>query len=109
MDVHCSACGEPWDTHHLLHDAIHETFLSEEDIAKWRQLSPSEKLASPYRVEFKAAGWDFGRTLLNVMRCPGCGPDSRSDPEAVTLKSTIEEILGDDLDAIASEFADLHL
>jgi len=21
MDVHCSACGEPWDTYHLWQDA----------------------------------------------------------------------------------------
>jgi hypothetical protein len=109
MDVHCSSCGEPWDTDHLLHDAIHDTFLSQGEIVLWRQLSPSEKLATSYRLEFKGVGWDFGRTLLHVVRCPSCGPDSRPDPEVATLKGAIEEILGDDLEPIAAEFLDHHL
>lgn len=25
MDIHCASCNEPWDTHHLRHDAVHDT------------------------------------------------------------------------------------
>jgi hypothetical protein len=25
MDIHCATCNEPWDTHHIRHDAVHET------------------------------------------------------------------------------------
>lgn len=28
MDVHCSACGEPWDSWHILTDAIYDTALT---------------------------------------------------------------------------------
>ena len=109
MDVHCSSCGEPWDTDHLLHDSIHDTSLDDEAVATWKRLPPAERLGRPFRSAFEAVGWRFGRTLVHVVSCPGCGPACRPDPEVATLKSTIEEILGDDLDAIASEFQDHHL
>ena len=46
MDVHCTTCGEPWDTHHLQHDAIHETDFTEAEIADWKRLPSSHRLRS---------------------------------------------------------------
>lgn len=109
MDVHCSSCGEPWDTHHLLHDSIHDTALEEAERENWGRLPPADRLNSQTRAAFAAAGWQFGRTLLHVIRCPSCRPDDMPDPSLAVLKSTIEEILGDDLDGIASEFTDHQL
>lgn len=43
MDVHCSTCGEPWDTYHLRHDAIFETDLSHAEAKAWTELSPKVK------------------------------------------------------------------
>ena len=67
MDVHCSTCSEPWDVYHLWHDAIFETGLSIEDAEAWRSLPRSQKLSERFRKEFRAVGWEFGRTVINVL------------------------------------------
>ena len=109
MDVHCSSCGEPWDTHHLWHDAIWETGLDEEKVTRWKELTTAQKLTNYYRGEFKNAGYVFGRSVINVIRCPVCPPNARPDPVKVHLKAGLEEILGDDEDGLAAHFEDLHL
>ncbi|MFN0126908.1 MAG: hypothetical protein ACKV19_09535 [Verrucomicrobiales bacterium] len=109
MDVHCSSCGEPWDTHHLLHDSIHDTSLDDTELNSWSRLLTAAKLTPAIRAAYAAAGWHFGRTLVHVIRCPACRPEDKPDPDRAQLKSTIEEILGDDIDSIGSEFTDHHL
>ncbi len=103
MDVHCSTCGEPWDTHHLQHDAIHETGLTEDEIADWKRLPSHQRLMPPFREAFLTSGFTFGRTLLNVVRCPACPPSSTPDPAIAYFKAELETMLGDDEDALASE------
>jgi hypothetical protein len=109
MDVHCSSCNEPWDTHHLWQDAIWETGLDEAEIAKWKTLPTVEKLNDPYRREFKAAGYVFGRSVINVIHCPACPPDAKPDADKVHLKAKIESMLGEDEDGLAAHFEDLQL
>jgi hypothetical protein len=109
MDVHCSTCAEPWDVHHLWHDAIFETGLSHETAEAWQSLPRSQKLIGPYRHEFKAAGWEFGQSVINVIRCPCCPKDARPNPERVQTKAALEELLGDDEDGLAATFEDYHL
>jgi hypothetical protein len=107
MDVHCTTCGEPWDTHHLWQDAIWETGLEEAESKKWLALSKEEKLSQRYRDEFKSVGYVFGQTLLLVIRCPGCPADAKPDPALLYAKSEMESMLGDDEDGLASEFETL--
>ena len=57
MDVYCSTCAEPWDTHHLWDDAIFETGLSVEEAEAWATLPRTRKLSDRYRQEFRSAGW----------------------------------------------------
>lgn len=109
MDVHCTTCGEPWDVHHLWHDAIHETGLDEEQIEVWKSLPRSEKLNDCYRKQFRGAGWVFGRSLVNVIMCPSCPKGAMPDPERLQTKSALEELLGDDEDGLASTFEDYNL
>ena len=109
MDVHCSSCGEPWDVYHLRHDAIFETSLSTEEADAWRSLSAKQRLAPRYREEFKAAGWEFGSSVLDVRRCPACPPEAKPDPEKVAMKAAISEVLGDDEDGIAATMEDFGL
>src|SRR5260221_5314500 len=96
MDVHCSTCGEPWDTYHLWHDAIWETGLAEAAIRAWEKLPQTEKLAPKWREEFEAARYVFGRTVVNVIRCPACPKDAKPDAEKVLIKAEIEDLLGGD-------------
>src|ERR1700733_12199208 len=109
MDVHCSTCGEPWDTYHLWHDAIWETGLPEEEIKAWESLPQGDKLKPPWRAAFESVGYVFGRTVINVIRCPGCPKDAEPDPEKCIVKAEIEALLSGDEDGIASTFEDYEL
>lgn len=109
MDVHCSTCDEPWDTHHLWQDAIFETDLSEEEQVAWLSLSQLEKLSPFYREKFKAVGWVFGRSVINVIRCPACPPDAQADPDKLAIKAVLEETLGEDEDGLAAMLEDCEL
>lgn len=109
MDVYCTTCREPWDTHHLWQDAIHETDLDETETACWLKLPGPERLRPKYRQAFAAAGYIFGTTVLNVIRCPGCPPNAKAPPDLdlLNLKSDLEFLLADDGDGLASEFSNL--
>ena len=109
MDVHCTTCGEPWDVYHLRHDAIFETNLSNSEAKAWTELSPNLKLQERYREKFKAVGYEFGGSILNVMRCPACPKDGKPDPDRAAMKAGIVELLGDDEDGIAAAMEDFGL
>jgi len=109
MDVHCSTCSEPWDTHHLWHDAVFETGLTAEAAEVWGSLPRAEKLSERYRAEFRLAGWEFGQSVINVVRCPCCPKDAQPDPDRVQTKAALEELLGDDEDGLAATFEDYRL
>ena len=109
MDVHCSTCGEPWDVYHLRHDAIYDIGLNEEEVKTWSQLPPKAKLSPRYRKRFRAAGWEFGDSVLDVRRCPACPKAAKVDPEKAAIKAAIVEALGDDEDGIASTLEDFGL
>jgi len=108
MDVHCSTCGEPWDVYHLWHEAIYDA-LPPEEAGVWCSLPRSQKLSDQYRDAFRAAGWEFGQSVINVTRCPACPKDAKPDLEKVMTKAAIEEIMGDDEDGLAATFEDHHL
>jgi len=109
MDVHCTTCGEPWDVYHLLHEAIFETDLDHAEAKSWSGLSPQLRLSHRYREKFKTAGYEFGTSVINVMRCPSCPKDAKPNPDKAALKAGIVEILGDDEDGIAATMEDFGL
>lgn len=109
MDVHCSTCNEPWDVYHLWHEAVFETGLGHEEAEAWRSLPRSAKLSERYRQEFQAAGWQFGRTVINVIRCPCCPKDAKPDEERIRTKAALEGLFGDDEDGLAATFEDYRL
>jgi hypothetical protein len=89
MDVHCTTCGEPWDTYHLWHDAISETGVSEEEARRWEHLPQAKKLAPKWRGKFALAGYTFGRSVINVIRCPACPKGAQPDPEKAMIKAGV--------------------
>jgi hypothetical protein len=109
MDVHCTTCGEPWDTHHLMHEAIHDTGLPDEEIRAWRELPSWERLNGRFRDGFLDAGWQFGRSLLNVTRCPACPAGAWPDCDKLHLKAELEEMLAGDDDGLIAEYTELDL
>ena len=109
MDVHCTTCQEPWDVYHLWHEAVFETGLTQEEAEAWQRLPRPEKLTERYRDEFKTAGWQFGSSVVNVMRCPCCPKDATPDLERLATKQALEELLGDDEDGLAATFEDYRL
>jgi len=106
MDVHCTTCNEPWDADHLRHDAVFETGLCYTEAKYWTALPPKTKLLGRYREKFRAIGFEFGGSVLNVLRCPACPQDARPDPDKAALKAGIVEIMGDDEDAIIDAMED---
>ena len=109
MDVHCSSCGEPWDTYHLRHDAIFETKLNPEEAKAWAALPAKQRLSRRYRERFRAVGWEFGASLLDVVHCPCCPAGAKPDLDKAAMKAGLVEILGDDEDAIAAAMEDYGL
>lgn len=108
MDVHCTTCGEPWDTYHLWQDAVFETELSQEEAEAWLSLPRAQKLTERYRKEFKAVGYEFGASVINVIRCPGCPKDAKPNQDRLQTKAALEELLGDDEDGLAAIFEDFR-
>jgi hypothetical protein len=108
MDVHCSSCDEPWDVYHLRHEAIFEIDLDQKAKA-WRNLTTSERLSCRYREKFKAAGYEFGASVLDVIHCPACPKGAKPNPDLVDVKARLVGFFGDDDDAIASSMEDLGL
>lgn len=106
MDVYCSTCREPWDVVHLREDEIFDTDLTEEEATVWQSLPPAQQLYERYRAKFRANGWEFGRTVINVIRCPCCPKDATADPETVAIKASLEDLLAGDEDALAVTFED---
>lgn len=109
MDVHCTTCNEPWDTYYLWHDAIFETALPAEEARAWGGLPKSLKLSHEYRQEFIAVGFYFGRSVINVIRCPACPDGAKPDPDRLATKAALEELMGDDEDGLAATFEDHNL
>ena len=109
MDVYCTTCGEPWDHFHLWQDAIHETGLSDQDIETWLKLPSNGRLTPYYRSAFTSAGYTFGKTMMNVTRCPACPPEATPDADKLQAKQLIEDMLGDDHDVIVATFNDHRL
>jgi hypothetical protein len=66
-------------------------------------------LSERYRKKFKAVGWEFGASILDVMRCPCCPKDAKPDPDKASFKAGLVEILGDDEGGIAAAMEDLGL
>jgi hypothetical protein len=109
MDVHCSTCNEPWDVFHLWQDAVFEIGLSIREAEAWRYLPQKEKLSPHYRTLFRAAGWQFGNSVVNVIRCPECPSHAKVNFEKFEAKALLEELLGDDEDGLAATFEDHEL
>jgi len=109
MDVHSSTCDEPWDVYHLRHDAIFDTDLDHTEAEAWSSLSATKRLSPRYREKFKAAGWEFGQTVMNVIRCPCCPAGVKPDPERLATKRALEQSLGEDEDGLAATYEDYRL
>lgn len=130
MDVYCANCKEPWDTHHLWHDMVHDTEagqlilddeLGHEDYLK--RMSPQsramvpfqgsytgetwERKLTPYwRAQFKAIGFQFGSSVVAVLRCNCCPKGASIDPTAIHNTRLISNLLEGDEDGIASFLSD---
>jgi hypothetical protein len=109
MDVRCSTCSEAWDVDHLWYEIIFDTQLSREEVQCWRNLPRSQKLNDRYRQEFRAVGWEFGQTVINITRCPCCPKDAQPNQEIVQRKANIETLMAEYQDELAATYSDCNL
>jgi hypothetical protein len=121
-DVYCHNCGEPWDSYGLRHEIIWETDLPERNKDRFNGQLPITANART-RQAFRDLGWEFGRSVLNVKSCPCCkanlAEQADDQPEEIGIlrakimedrrlfADVIEDVLGDDLDAVQTEMEDL--
>lgn len=130
MDVTCATCGEPWDTHHLRHDEVHETEAGDRwvdyrlDCEDWEKSYGDDPKPSPppiekwegkltpfWREQFKARGWEFGGSIYVVLRCSCCkvGKELDNAEERRQMRSIVGELLEGDDDGIAATLEDLSI
>ena len=109
MDVHCTTCNEPWDTHYLWHDAIFETAIPEAEARSWASLPRDQKLTPYYRQEFISIGFYLGQSVINVIHCPACPDGVKANPSRLATKAALERLMGDDEDGLAATFDDYNL
>jgi len=102
--IRCQTCDEPWDTHHLRHDAIHETGLPAETCASW-----DGRLTPLIRSHFEGAAYRFGSTIHALKSCPCC-PKGANGSSAGRRRGQLAELaaglLGDDPDGLLTEVSD---
>jgi hypothetical protein len=105
MDITCT-CGEPWDFYFMLNEVVHETDLDEQVIkSQWKQ-----KLTPVFEKAFDQLGWRFvGHSLLAIAQCPACKDklETAGSRERAEVRGALAELMGDDLDGLASELEDL--
>jgi hypothetical protein len=109
MDVHCTTCGEPWDTYHLQHDAIYETDLTFDQAKAWGKLPSQKRLSKQFREKFQEAGYEFGASILVLLRCPVCPKGAKPDMGKTIIKSELAYLLGEDEDGLTATFEDFGL
>ncbi|MFA6554342.1 MAG: hypothetical protein WCS89_02425 [Candidatus Paceibacterota bacterium] len=109
MNVHCTTCGELWEVDYLQHEVIFETDLSASDIEVWYSLPNSQKLAPSYRDELQDSGWEFGRSVVNVVHCPCCPQKTKPDLQRLSAKAELERQYGTDILTLASIFHSYNL
>ena len=104
MDIHCNRCREPWDSYHLVHEAVWDAV---DDLGEEACQNFGGKLTPRIKAALKDHGWEFGMTVCNVKRCPCCPDDAEIDADRAAMANAVEEIMGDDLDGIISTMDDL--
>lgn len=107
-DVRCRGCGEPWDTYHLRHDVWHDMGSRAQAEMAGRIFNETGEIPDWARTSLGIEGWTFGRTTLDVRRCPCCDANGgdRENSDYDDMADALHEVLGDDLDAIESEMSD---
>ena len=107
MDICCASCGEPWDSHHLLFDEIHETDLPKHIRTDFT--NGGGRLDEKTQPALEAMGWRFaGSSVLSFVRCPHCRPERilRNAVQRREDRAAIASILEGDMDAMLVSLAD---
>ncbi len=124
MDLHCTNCAEPWDLHHVHHDAWMEACpgLEEMDAVnaairdRTRKLDMSIRRArldglSTLRDLLALGGWKFGSGFGDVRSCPACmgKPTKLTDDQQHRVDTIRElaEVFGEDADGFACMVEDI--
>ena len=71
--IKCSRCGASWDMDYLRCNLVQET-----DLPRILQLVFRGRLLRGYREAFRRLGWEFGRTIYRIRKCPACPDESMS-------------------------------
>ena len=120
MDMKCATCQEPWEHHHLLQDLPLEIWDGVDGSETHKivldfKASTRNEIPEEMREGLAEEGWEFGRTIVSVLKCCCCGDNLGSNPvddEVETrraLRLEAEQILGDDLDGLISALSSVDM
>lgn len=122
MDIRCRICGEPWDMD-TLHDEVDERIAagifaplskpdtySSQDPAYQEYRKAYDRYYSTVRSDFYSKGCNglIGFTGGNTSWCQPQQPREDGKITAAAAMSTLIDIMGDDLDGIASMIDDFE-
>lgn len=101
MDITCPKCGEPWEV-----DAFHDVLADMPNPPRWR---PDSSIPGEYDRAWSALRRDFFRRGCGAaFQAAGwsSGKCSGADPATAAFVGMLADVLGDDIDGIASELED---
>jgi len=92
--VLCSTCNHHHDMQFINTSLIETTDLSFGDIKRWH--SCNDKLSGLNRLALKSAGWEFGNSISNIIRCPNCAIEQRALGWRLLVKESLERYFTND-------------
>lgn len=114
MDIYCATCQEPWESFHMLSDAVWDIWDGWDDssshlLVKRFLADPKKGLGPMLREDMADKGWVFGKTVICILECPCCHGQTDEDPEGVKARKEamleVEELMAGDLDGIISSLS----
>lgn len=103
-DVKCNTCGEPWDTYHMRHDALHET--GHPNPKGWDGKLETVCGGMTAREWFKDDRWAFGNSVYDIRCCPCCPKGTKAEPNP--LRDELVGLMAGDDDGVAALLEDLN-
>lgn len=101
MDIRCPVCGEPWDM-----DCIHEEVEYRYPDKPWYN-ADGKYNQQIYDTYYKPTLREFGQKGCEALTAFGGTHNELSkDDNSAKLSSMLFDVLGDDIDGIASELDD---
>jgi len=73
------------------------------------ETAAQETALRPFPKAIRRSEYEFGPSIMVLLRCPACPKGAKPDPEKAIIKAELAHLLGDDEDGLAATFEDFGL